>query len=405
MNGYIERKEYLNKLAAFKDKHVIKVITGVRRCGKSTLLELFRRRLIKDGVNEAQIITINLEDYDFYELRNPKALHAYIKGRLPNDISTYIFIDEIQHCPEFPDVINSLNLNKNTDIYVTGSNALMLSSEIATLISGRYVEISMLPLSFKEFVQGTKPGGSLSQKYTEYVSTSSFPYALWLDGQSEIRDYLEGIYNTIVVKDISVRGRISDAMLLESVLRFVFDSIGSRLSTKKIADTLSSTGRKADTKTIEKYLSALMDSFIVYRAKRYDIKGREHLKTLDKYYAVDIGLRGMLFGSRQPDIGHVLENIIYLELLRRGNDVYIGKVDDAEVDFIAFNGKDTEYFQAAATVRDKNTLKRELLSLQKIGDNYPKTILTLDDDPPADYDGIRRINALDWLMEGDTGVK
>lgn len=399
MPNRIERKEYLEKLIAFRDKQVIKIITGVRRCGKSTLMELFQDYLKSQGVLEEQIVAVNLEDYDFYELRNPKKLYTYIKERLVQGKMTYIFLDEIQHCEEFPEVVDSLHIKKDVDIYLTGSNAKMLSSEIATLISGRYVEISMLPLSFKEYVLSTSSTSELARKYTAYVETSSFPYAIQLAGQpKELRDYLDGIYNTIVVKDIAQRNKIPDPMMLESVLRFIFDNIGNQLSTKKIADTMTSNGRKIDVKTVEKYLKALMESYIVYQAKRYNVKGKQHLKTLEKYYAVDIGLRYLLLGTSSSDVGHILENIVFLELLRRGNEVFIGKIDDLEVDFVAMDGKQTTYYQVAASVRDEKTLARELASLEKISDHYPKIVLTLDEDPQADYNGIRRINALDWLM-------
>lgn len=399
MLNRIERKEYLKKLIAFRDKQVIKIITGVRRCGKSTLMELFQDYLKSQGVLEEQIVAVNLEDYDFYELRNPKKLYTYIKERLVQGKMTYIFLDEIQHCEEFPEVVDSLHIKKDVDIYLTGSNAKMLSSEIATLISGRYVEISMLPLSFKEYVLSTGSTSELARKYTAYVETSSFPYAIQLAKQpKELRDYLDGIYNTIVVKDIAQRNKIPDPMMLESVLRFIFDNIGNQLSTKKIADTMTSNGRKIDVKTVEKYLKALMESYIVYQAKRYNVKGKQHLKTLEKYYAVDIGLRYLLLGTSSSDVGHILENIVFLELLRRGNEVFIGKIDDLEVDFVAMDGKQTTYYQVAASVRDEKTLARELASLEKISDHYPKIVLTLDEDPQADYNGIRRINALDWLM-------
>ena len=395
----IERSEYLNKLISWKDKQLIKVVTGVRRCGKSTIMEIFQDYLRTHGVAENQIVSVNLEDFDFYVLRDPKKLHDYIKERLIPDKMTYVFLDEVQHCNEFPRVVDSLYIKKNVDLYITGSNAHMLSSEIATLISGRYVEISMLPLSFREYVESTGGTKELQSQYRRYLETSSFPYALELANQpKELRAYLEGIYNTIVVKDISLRNRIPDAMMLESITSFVFDSIGSPLSTKKIADTMTSAGRKIDVKTVEKYLKALMDSFVIYQAKRYNIKGKQYLKTLEKYYVVDIGMRTMLLGSRAMDVGHVLENVVYLELLRRGYEVYVGKVDDLEVDFVAMDQKRTIYYQVAASVRDENTLRRELTPLQKIPDHYQKVILTLDEDPEADYDGIRRINALDWLV-------
>lgn len=395
----IQRTEYLNKLIAFRDKKIIKVITGVRRCGKSTLMQIYQDYLRDNGVEEKCIVSVNLEDYDYYELRQPKNLHSYIKERLVDGKMTYIFLDEIQRCENFPEVADSLFIKDNVDLYITGSNAYMLSSEIATLISGRYVEISMLPLSFKEYVLSTGSSNELSRKYTKYLENSSFPYTLELKGQpKEIKDYLDGIYNTIVVKDVASRKRFPDTMMLESVARFIFDNIGNPLSTKKIADIMTSYGRKIDVKTVEKYLNVLMESFIVYQAKRYNISGKQYLKTLEKYYVVDIGMRYMLLGSRSTDIGHILENVVYLELLRRGYQVYVGKIDDLEVDFVAMESKRIIYFQVAATVRDESTLKRELTPLEKINDHYQKFILTLDDDPEADYNGIRRINVLDWLM-------
>lgn len=395
----LQRSAYLDKLIAFKDKNIIKIITGIRRCGKSTLMEIYQDYLRSIGIEEKQIIAINFEDYDFRPLRDPAKLHAYVKERMVPDKMTYVFLDEIQHVQDWQEVVDSFHIKKNLDIYITGSNAYLLSSEIATLISGRYVEIKMLPLSFKEFVTATNGQENLSKSYLQYIERSSFPYALILkDHPKELRDYLEGIYNTVVVKDLVARKKIPDVMMLESVARFVFDSIGSPMSTKKIADTMTSSGRKIDVRTVEKYVDALMESFIVYQAKRYNVKGKQYLKTLEKYYVVDIGLRYMLLGSRSTDVGHILENIVYLELLRRGYDVYVGKVDDLEVDFVAMEQKRITYYQVAASVRDENTLKRELASLQKINDHYQKVILTLDEDPEADYDGIRRINALEWLM-------
>lgn len=395
----LERTEYLNKLIAFKDKQLIKVVTGIRRCGKSTLLTIYQDWLRSQAVLDEQIITINFEDMDFEELTDYKALYTYLKSRLVKGKMTYIFLDEIQHVDNFPRVIDSLYIKKNVDIYITGSNAYMLSSEIATLISGRYVQIEMLPLSFKEYMESTGSMNDRGIKYTEYLENSSFPYTLELKGQpDEIKDYLEGIFNSIVVKDIVSRKKITDVMMLKSVLRFVFDNIGNPLSSKKIADTMSSNGRKADVKTIEKYLEALMESYVIYQAKRYNIKGKQYLKTLEKYYVVDIGLRYMLLGSRSYDAGHILENVVYLELLRRGYDVYVGKIDSFEVDFVTKNRKGIVYYQVALTVRDEKTLERELRPLMAIRDHYPKFILTLDEDPEAQYDGIRRINARDWLL-------
>lgn len=395
----IQRTEYLNKLIAFKDKDIIKVITGVRRCGKSTLMKLYQDWLRENGISENQIISVNFEDIDFEELTDYKKLYAYLKERLVSGKTTYIFLDEVQNVDNFPKVVDSLYIKKNADIYITGSNAYMLSSEIATLISGRYVQIEMLPFSFKEYMESTGSMSDRGVKYREYLENSSFPYAAELKGRpEEIRDYLDGIYNTIVVKDIVNRKKITDTMMLKSVLNFVFDNIGSPLSSKKIADTMTSQGRKIDVKTVEKYLEALSESYIIYQAKRYNIKGKQYLKTLEKYYVVDIGLRYMLLGSRQADAGHILENVVYLELIRRGYDVYVGKLGDYEVDFVAQNSKGNTYIQVALTVHDEKTLERELKPLESINDHYPKLILTLDEDPEVHYNGIRRLNARDWLL-------
>ena len=394
----IERTEYLNKLKVFKDKQLIKIITGVRRCGKSTLMEIFQDYLKNAGIADEQILAVNLEDYDFYELRNPQSLYHYIKEHMTNGKKLYVFLDEIQYVENFPDVVNSLFIKKDIDLYLTGSNAYMLSSEIATLISGRYVEIKMLPLSFKEYINATGGENHLEESYRQYIELSSLPYALDLkDTPKELHDYLNGVYSTIVLKDVVARKKISDPMMLESVVRFTFDNIGNFLSTKKIADAMTSDGRRIDTKTVEKYIDALLESYVIYQAKRYHIKGKQYLKTLEKYYVVDIGLRRILLGSKAMDTGHILENIIYLELLRRGYDVYVGKVNELEIDFVAIDEHGQIYFQVAATVRDEAVLKRELASLQQISDNYPKYILTLDNDPEADYEGIRKINALEWL--------
>lgn len=394
----IERREYLSKLKKFRNKKLIKVVTGIRRCGKSTLMEIYRDWLITQGVSSEHIVFINFEDYDFFNLRDPKNLYSYIKARLSDTEMTYLFFDEIQHVKDFPDVINSLNLKPYTDIYLTGSNAYMLSSELATLLSGRYVEIPMLPLSFREYVEAMGRTGNLQDSYNRYVTNSSFPYTLELDSTEEISDYLDAVFNTIVVKDIMARLKIHDVTMLESVVRFAADNIGNILSTKRIADLLTAEGRKIDQKTVEKYMHALCETFFLYEAKRYNIKGRQLLKSLSKYYLVDMGLRRMLLGSRSFDVGRILENEVYLELLHRHRQVYVGKNDQLEVDFVTINADGLAYYQVAATVRDSATLKRELASLRNIDDHYPKYLLTLDDDPDSDYDGILRINALKWMM-------
>lgn len=395
----IERKEYLNKLIAWKDKKIIKIVTGVRRCGKSMLLEIYQNYLKEHGIEAEQIIAINFEDLDYEELTDYKKLYNYLKTHLMENKMTYIFLDEIQNVENFPKVLDSLYIKDNVDIYVTGSNAYMLSSEIATVISGRYVQIEMLPLSFREYMESTGNMNDRGIKYAEYLQNSSFPYTLELKNQpNEIREYLEGIYNTIVVKDIVNRKKITDTSMLKSVLQFVFDNIGNPLSSKKIADTMTSAGRKIDTRTVERYLEAFCESYIIYKAKRYNIKGKQYLKTIEKYYIVDIGMRYMLLGSRQANAGHILENVVYLELLRRGYEVFVGKIDSFEVDFVAQDHRGIIYYQVALTTHDENTLKRELRPLQAIKDHYPKIILTLDEEPEEQYDGIRRINARDWLL-------
>jgi predicted AAA+ superfamily ATPase len=408
MQFLIPRNEYMDYLIRSKDKQIIKVISGIRRCGKSTLLEIYHQHLLNNGIDENQIIFINFEDVEFESLLNYRTLYDYIKNRLVPDKMNYIFLDEIQHVSEYQKAVDSLFIRKNVDLYITGSNAYFMSGELATLLSGRYIELRMLPMSFYEYCEGIKNSNninssknnlSISQKFIYYLENSSFPFALqYGDNKKAITDYLQSLYNTVILKDVIARYRISDVMMLESVTRFIFDNIGNMMSSTKIAASMTSAGRKIDTKTVEKYIKALMESLIVYQAKRYNIKGKQHLKTLEKYYVVDIGLRYMLLGKRSTDIGHILENVIYLELIRRGYDVYVGQIRGLEVDFVAINHDGINYFQVAASVRDENTLKRELNSLQKINDHYPKYILTLDEDPVADYNGIKRINALDWLL-------
>ena len=396
----IPRDEYLNFLLRFKNQQLIKVISGIRRCGKSTLLELFREYLLNNGVDKEQIIFINFEDLEYEELQDYHKLYNYVKSKMIPDKMNYVFLDEIQHVKNFEKAVDSLFIKKNADIYITGSNAYFMSGELATLLSGRYVELKMLPLSFSEFCTGTPDSISVSEKYRLYIENSSFPYVLRYENDyRDVREYLLSLYNTILIKDIVERYKISDIMLLESVVRFVFDNIGNQLSVSKIANTIKSDGRNISTKTVDKYLQALVDSMMIYQANRYNIKGEQYLKTLEKYYVVDIGLRYALLGKRGYDVGHILENVIYLELIRRGYDVYIGQVGELEVDFVAMNDNGSEYFQVSASVRDEKTLERELKSLQKINDNYPKYILTLDDDPVCDYDGIKKINALDWLLK------
>ena len=403
----IVRKGYFEKLIGYRDKHIIKVIAGIRRCGKSTLLKMFEKYLLSQGVEKKQIISINFEDFAYEELWNPRKLYEYIEERILSDKRMYLFLDEIQNVQDFQRVVDSFFIKENIDIYITGSNSHMLSGELATLLTGRYVQIEMLPFSFAEFVEVHKMEDNLERAYQKYIGTSSFPYVAQLTARNnQVDEYLKGIYDTIILKDIIGRKKITDPMMLESVMRFMADNIGNQLSTKKISDTMTSEGRKINVRTVESYINTFMESYIIYQAKRYDVKGKQYLKTLEKYYMVDVGLRNAMLGSTgNTDVGHILENVIYLELIRRGYKVYVGKVDNLEVDFVAKRGIEVKYIQVAATVREESTLERELKPLKKIKDNYPKYILTLDVDTEASYDGIIRMNALDYLMGDDHEMK
>lgn len=395
----IKRNEYLEDLKSFKDKHLIKVVTGIRRCGKSTMFELFQDYLKEQGIEDEQIIIVNLEDGDYRNLYTAETLYEYVNSKLKKDKKNYVFLDEVQQAENFQVAVDWLYAKKYVDLYVTGSNAFLLSGELATLLSGRYVEIKMLPLSFSEYASAYPDNTNLPSLYMEYLQNSSFPGTLELTRKKDIRTYLEGIYNTVLMKDIVTRRKISDPAMLQSVVEFMFDNIGNLCSSTKIAGTMTSSGRKISVPTVESYLSALSDSFILYKVGRYDIKGKQYLATGSKYYVADIGLRYFLLGTRQTDMGHILENIVYLELLRRGYEVHIGKVGDAEVDFIAINAEGEEYYQVALSVMEEQTLNRELSALDSIKDHNPKYLLTMDNTPLTSYNGIKQIHVLDWLMK------
>jgi len=400
----IERNEYLEDLISFKDKNLIKVVTGIRRCGKSTMFELYQDYLIQDDVSSEQIIAVNLEDGDYRDIRTSEKLYEYVSKKLIKDKMNYVFLDEVQQAENFQEAVDWLYVKKNVDLYITGSNAFLLSGELATLLSGRYVVIKMLPLSFKEYVSAFPNQTNTAELYMNYLSNSSFPGTLELTRKQDIRTYLEGIYNTILLKDIVTRKKISDPAMLESVVEFMFDNIGNMCSFTKIANSMTSAGRKISVPTVESYLAALTDSYILYKVGRYDIKGKQYLATGSKYYIADIGLRYYLLGSRQTDGGHILENIVYLELIRRGYEVYVGKVGDAEVDFIAVNSEGEEYYQVSQTVMDEQTLKRELSSLEAIKDHNPKYLLTMDYTPFTSHNGIKQINVLEWLLVMRSGI-
>ena len=396
----IPRPAYIQFLTEWKNQQVIKVVSGIRRCGKSTLFDLFKENLLADGISEEQIISVNFEETRNETLCEYHALHDYIAERLLPDKMNYIFLDEIQHVPQYQKAVDSLFIRKNTDIYLTGSNAYFMSGELATLLSGRYVELKMLPLSFAEYVSAFDGTVTKEELYRNYVYNSSFPYTVNLKSRRNVHAYLDGLYNTIVLNDIVQRNRVQDPAMLSCVIRFMFDNIGNLCTIKKIADTMTSAGRKISNHTVENYLEGLTNSLLMYRVSRFDIKGKEYLATQDKYYLADVGLRYYLLGTNRPDAGHVLENIVYLELLRRGYQVYVGKVGSTEVDFVVqdFDGN-TEYFQVSQTVRDEQTLQRELAPLERITDHFPKTLLVMDNDPPVSYNGIKQKYVLDWLLE------
>ena len=394
----IARKIYLEKLKSLQDKQLIKVVTGIRRCGKLTLLSLFQDYLLENGVDKNQIISINFENVDFEELQDYKKLHQYIDQKLVPSKKNYVFLDEIQNVTDYQKAVDSLYIKDNIDLYMTGSNAYFLSGELATLLSGRYVEIEMLPLSFEEYTSALSEKTDLPSIYRNYLVNSSFPYTLSLD-REQIRMYLEGIYNTVILKDVVARKNISDVAILGSLVKYMFDNIGNITSIKKISDSLTSAGRKISNHTVESYLLALIDSFIFYKVGRYDVKGKQYLKTNEKYYAVDIGLRYFLLGTKKADMGRILENVVYLELLRRGYEVYVGKVDSLEVDFVAVKDGSVEYYQVAQTVQQEETLERELRSLNRIKDHNTKYLLTLDNEPFSTHNGIKQIYALDWILQ------
>ena len=395
----IQRVEYLEELKRWKDKDLIKVVTGIRRCGKSTLFELFINYLKENGINDEQIIHINLENAD-YAFNSYKELYDFVNKKIILSKKYYVFLDEVQNVPEFQKAVDGLYIKKNVDLYITGSNAYLLSGELATLLSGRYIEIKMLPLSFKEYITAFNDN-NYQQLFLNYMQNGGMPgnISILNSNPNDIDKYLDGIFSTIVYKDIMARNNIKDKILLESILKFIFDSVGSPISTKKISDTLTSKGISISNHTVENYISAFLESFLIYKAERFDVKGKNLLARDYKYYVVDTGLRSYLLGKKaNSDMGHILENIVYLELLRRGYKVYVGKVDELEIDFVAENRNGLKYFQVALSVRDERVLERELKSLQKTGDYYPKYLLTLDMDLETDYDGITKINVIDWLI-------
>ena len=400
------RKDYLDQLISWKDEDIIKVVTGIRRCGKSTLLNQFQNYLLSNGIDESQIIALNFEELENEALYDYHALYDYLKSKINSSRMNYIFLDEVQRVESFEKVVDSLSVKDYIDIYLTGSNSYMLSSDIATYISGRYVEIKMLPLSFKEFCEANSMDGS--KALSEYMKIGGLPYITIMDRSPEkIRGYLEGIYNTVIVKDIEDRQRrievdknkrkITDIVLLKTISKFLSSVVGSPVSVKSVTDYLTSNGRKVSPNTVNDYINALTESFIFYEVDRFDIVGKEILKTNKKYYIVDLGLRNFIISKRNFDLGFSLENIVYLELIRRNYAVNIGKLGDKEVDFVACKNDEYIYIQVTADMTDEKTFEREIAPLKSINDNYRKIILTLDNYTVGNYEGVEVINVLDWL--------
>lgn len=396
------REEYFDNILAFKDKQIIKVLTGLRRCGKSFLMEQIISKYLEDGIDENQIIYYRLDDLENENLLDYKVLYETIKTELNPEKMNYIFLDEIQFCHDFQKAVDSLYNKKNTDIYLTGSNSDLLSSEIATLLSGRYITIDMQPFSFSEYLKGREennlPTADLEQCYFDYVRYGSLPFTVQLkNNERNINQYLNGVYNTILLKDISARHQINDISNLEAVIRFIFANTANICTSKKISDTLTSGGKKVSQPTVENYMHYLEECFMVYKVGRYDIKGKEYLKTLCKYYIADTGLRNMILGYRNIDTGHILETLVFLELKRRKYEIYTGKLGDLEIDFIAKTPRSITYVQVAESVKDSSTLERELKPFGKLKDSYPCVLISMDKTLNEDFDGVRHINALEFL--------
>lgn len=402
------RKNYLDKLILWKDHDIIKVITGIRRCGKSTLLMQFQDYLRDNGVMDEQIISINFEDLKFEALLDYRSLYEYVESKILPGKKMYIFLDEIQKVSGFEKTVDSLYIKENVDVYITGSNAYMLSSDLSTLLSGRYVEISVLPLSFKEVYE--EKGGDKEEVFNQYLKYGGFPYLMNMPLDVEqINMYLEGIYNTVIIKYIEEREnrkhldsnkrKITNIVLLKSIAKYLASAIGSIISVKNVTGYLTSTGRKVSSSTVDDYMEALRESFIFYPVERFDISGKKILKTLNKWYIVDLALRDHMLPKETYDLGFSLENTIYFELLRRGYRVNIGKTESSEIDFVVQKNNEIIYYQVTASMVDQTTFERELAPLRSIKDNYKKIVLTLDKFTQGNYDGIEVVNAIDWLLK------
>ncbi len=399
----VKRETYLKKLRQLKDRNLIKVITGIRRCGKSTLLEDFKNELLNEGITPDKIIFLNFEERENLHLTKWTALYDEIIEAVTPEDRFYVFLDEVQLINDFEKLVNSLFTKKNIDLYVTGSNAYLLSSELATLLTGRYIAINLLPFSFKEYVSAFDGQNNIDRLFRKYINSSSFPEAVTLSKVDEnlVTDYLQSIYDTVLIKDIAQRHHLRDVNKLQRVVSFLFDSVGSYVSPTNIAHQLSHhSPKKISHNTIIKYLNFLTQSYILYEAPRYDIKGKELLSINEKYYVVDLGLKNITATNKyEADLGRKLENVVYLELLRRGGKVFVGKYNDREVDFVVQKANnEREYYQVAYTVSDEKTFLREISALEKIKDHYPKFLLTLDFDN-TNINGIKKLNLIDWLLE------
>lgn len=403
----VQRVEYLERLYSWKDEEIIKVVTGIRRCGKSTLLKQYKEMLLSQGIEESQIIYINFEELENEELTDYKRLFHYLKEHIDESRKNYIFLDEVQMVDSYEKVVNSFYVKDYVDMYITGSNSYMLSNDLATLLTGRYIEIKMLPLSFREFWQIT--GMEKETAFAEFINIGGLPYVAGMDHREEkANTYLEGIYNTVIIKDIEERQRrrekdpnkrkITDITLLKSIAKYLASVIGSPVSIKGITDYLTSNGRKVSANTVDDYVEALIEAFVFYDAERFDIAGKELLKANRKFYIVDLGLRSHILPKKRYDLGLSLENIVFFELLRRGYQVNIGKVGNTEVDFVARKNDDIIYYQVTADMTAEETFERELKPLRLIKDNYEKIVLTLDKFTPGNYEGIKVINVIDWLL-------
>lgn len=407
MDNYINRKEYLDKLLSYKDKDLIKVVSGLRRSGKSTLLEIYQEHLLKTGIGKRQVQFYNFELPENYLNKTWSDIYFEIKKKMQSDKTNYIFLDEVQNIQYFEKLVDGLFATENTDIYVTGSNAFLLSSELATLLSGRYIEISILPFSFKEYLIAREiDTGNKYLNYEalffDYVNETSLPKGIELreNGFDKIYEYLEAIYTTIIEKDITQRHQINDKRAFSNIVKFIASNIGSALSPSNISKTLKQDGQNTHHATVEKYLEYLVTSFVFYKVNRFDLKGKKQLATQEKYYLVDAGLLNVLAGKeRITDRGHILENVVYLELMRRGYKVWTGTARNAEVDFVCKNSiGEIEYYQVAWQMTNESTIDCEFGALEKINDNYPKYLLTTDSFT-QNRSGIRQMNVFNWLLE------